>query len=194
MLTACSGKESSASKEAAAAEQQKLKEENEKLKAEADKLKKEKADKEASLAIKTDKSKANTTWNVTDEDALTNGNLMLAANMLLSEKKIPIAAKVAPAKVLKTPWEYYGKLVTFTGIVEVVTDYPPSEENLLTSEIVILTEDDTIVDFQCFGSSGDIQVDDEVTISGLVVGRSEVENEVGGTFTHLIVVTNKIPK
>ncbi|KJB88478.1 hypothetical protein AZ66_07260 [Paenibacillus sp. E194] len=39
MLTACSGKDSSAPKESVA-EQQKLKEENEKLKAEADKLKK----------------------------------------------------------------------------------------------------------------------------------------------------------
>lgn len=82
----------------------------------------------------------------------------------------------------------------FTGEVNVVTDYPPSDEIPVRSEIIIVTDDDVIVDFFSLVPSGDIEVGDEVTISGLVTGRAEVENESGGTYTHLMVVTNKIPK
>jgi len=202
MLTACSGKDASAPKESVA-EQQKLKEENEKLKAEADKLKKEKSDKEAAekkaaeeaaQAAETEQSEANTTWNVTDVDAETNGNIEFAADLLLTGKKLPASGKAVPAKVHKTPWDYYGKLVKFTGVVSLVTDYPPSDEVPLRSEIIIVTEDEVIVDFLSLVPSGDIEVGDEVTISGLVTGRMEVDNKVGGTFTHLIVVTNEVPK
>jgi len=180
-----------------------LKKESNNINELADKLKKEKADKEAEekkaaeeadLAVETEQDEANTTWDVTDVDALSNGNIVFAADLLLAGEKFPASAKVAAAKVLKAPWEYYGKLVTFTGIVATVTDFPPSDDDPLQSEVLIVTEDKTIVDFLCLVPSGNIQKDDVITISGLVTGRTEVDNKVGGTYTHLVAVTNKLPK
>jgi len=143
---------------------------------------------------------ADVDWNITDPDIRTNGNIPLAVSVLRAgtfEKES--AEKPEAFLVIKTPWNYYGKLLTFTGIVGVVDDYPPGSDvsRILqcedSSEIVITADDgETIVDMFLRSSSGRIRIGDTVTLYGLVVGRMEVENRIGGTFTHLMMVGNFI--
>ncbi|WP_342564307.1 hypothetical protein NST84_03680 [Paenibacillus sp. FSL R7-0345] len=37
-----------------------------------------------------------------------------------------------------------------------------------------------------------LQVGDYVSITGYPIGRTEVENAMGGSYTHLIAVTNRL--
>ncbi|SEC17828.1 hypothetical protein [Paenibacillus sp. GP183] len=102
---------------------------------------------------------------------------------------------MGPGKVVKTPWNYYGKSISFKGTVGVVDDYPPDSalgKSGIASEIVIECVDGTIVDFLSLVPSGDIQMNQQVIITGYPIGRTEVNNTLGGKFAHLIVVTNKL--
>ncbi|NOV01317.1 hypothetical protein [Paenibacillus planticolens] len=163
-----------------------------KTKAEADA--KAKAEAEAKTKAAADVAK-NPNWNKSEVDALKNGNLPLAVNMIKAIKETPAGEKISPETVIKTPWTYYGKAISFTGNVGVVDDYPPDSDfgkAGLAAEIVIECEDGTIVDFFSMTPSGKMKIGEDVTITGYVVGRTEVENKLGGKFTHLIAVTNKL--
>lgn len=131
-------------------------------------------------------------WNTSDIDIETNGNIQVALEYLLTSSPLSKGKQVDNEKVYKAPWEYYGKALTFSGYVSIADDYPPTGDSYLQSEVVIITDDDVIVDFIGTVPSGDIKINDYVSITGLVVGRTEVDNTTGGTFTHLIVVTNNM--
>jgi hypothetical protein len=140
-------------------------------------------------------------WNMKELDATKNGNIQIAVKQLQSAGDIKQNAVVAePATVNKSPWNYYGKIVKMTGVVEVVQDYPPASDvaKMLggkdASEIVLSTEDDTIVDMFAAVSSGSLKVGDIVTVYGYPVGQAEVDNKIGGKFTHLILVGNAFDK
>jgi len=140
-------------------------------------------------------------WNTKDLNALENGNMLIAANLLKTAGDIKKdAVAVEPASVNKTPWKYYGKVVKMTGSVEVVQDYPPDSDVAKgmgvkeASEIVMTTEDGTIVDMFCSISSGSLKVGDIVTLYGYPVGQAEVENKIGGKFTHLVIIGNAFDK
>ena len=141
-------------------------------------------------------SAADTGWNKTDPNALTNGNIHRAVSVLRSSNFTKEDAVNEDAfVVMKTPWNYYGTLLAFSGVVGVVDDYPPGSDvsSILqcddASEIVITSNDgETIVDMFLRSSSGRIRVGDYVTLYGLVVGRAEVDNRMGGTFSHLIII------
>ncbi|RUT46664.1 hypothetical protein EJP82_10475 [Paenibacillus anaericanus] len=131
-------------------------------------------------------------WNTSNIDAETNGNIQVALEYLLTSSPLSKGKQVDNERVYKAPWEYYGKALTFSGYVSIADDYPPTGDSYLQSEVVIITDDDVIVDFIGTVPSGDIKINDYVSITGLVVGRTEVDNTTGGTYTHLIVVTNNM--
>ncbi|MFM9329407.1 hypothetical protein [Paenibacillus mesotrionivorans] len=153
-----------------------------------------KAKEEAKTKEKEDKLR-NPAWNKNEVDAIENGNLQRAMDMLKVIKDIPSGEQASPEEVLKTPWNYYGKAISFTGQVGVVEDYPPGSDAGkagLGSDVVMETDDGTIVEFFSMVASGSIKVGQTITITGYPIGRTEVGNKIGGKFTHLIVVTNKL--
>lgn len=131
-------------------------------------------------------------WNLADENPETNGNVIIALDYLIESGPLTEGSHEDIAKVFKAPWDYYGKPIAFEGIVSLVQDYPPESETFLRSEVLLSTEDNTIIDILSTVPSGNLKEDDAVSINGLVVGRMEVENAIGGTFTHLIVITNNL--
>lgn len=151
---------------------------------------KAKAEAEAALA----RSK-NPEWNTAELDAMENGNIHLAIDMLEAIKNEPVTPIQADAgSVFKTPWNYYGKPVEFTLYVAIVQDYPPDSETGqigMLSEVVGTTEDGTIIDVIGLVPSGDIAVGDEITIVAYPVGHVTVDNKLGGQTDQLSVVTNK---
>ncbi|OME27735.1 hypothetical protein [Paenibacillus odorifer] len=156
----------------------------------AEKEEKAKAEAEAQLA-----KLKNPDWNTAELDAMENGNFLLTIDMLKAiegEPVTPVQAK--SGTVFKTPWEFYGKPVEFTVYVAIVQDYPPDSDNGkvgILSEIVGTTEDGTIIDVFGLVSSGDIAVNDEITLVAYPVGHVTVENKLGGQTDQLAVVANK---
>lgn len=134
-------------------------------------------------------------WNANEPDAMKNGNIPKAIDMLKVMKETPAGEPVSPDEVMKAPWSFYGKPLIFTGEVAVVEDYPPGSDfgkAGLASDIVIETGDGTIVEFFSMVPSGSMKAGQTVSITAYAVGRTEVENKLGGSFTHLIAVTNRL--
>jgi hypothetical protein len=137
-------------------------------------------------------------WNTTDLDVLTNGNLQKAIEVLNSMNDEDIKSKiteVASSDVNKAPWKYYGQIINFSGTAEIVYEYPPGSDfsKVLAKggecgEIVFITDEGIIIDMLVIGSTGDIGGNDNVEINALPIGRSEVENKLGGSTIQLIVV------
>lgn len=134
------------------------------------------------------------TWNTSDINALTNGNMQYAAE-LVRERTGDLASsaiEAVPADVMRRPWDYYGKVVSFSGTVAVVQDSPPGD-NLSKGlggsacEIVI-TADDVIIDGLLAGNSSGVYTGDWVTFYGYPCGTMEVDNKIGGKFKHLLVI------
>lgn len=143
-------------------------------------------------------------WNMTDTSVETNGNFTIAAAAALGTSPADLAAKAEaadPATVLKATYKYFGKPLKFTGEVGLAEEYPPGNDiakklgvSSEISEIVIATDDDTVIDFIMLGSSGDVNVGDTATVYGYAAGKAEVPNKIGGTLTHVIVVGTKLEK
>lgn len=140
-------------------------------------------------------------WNTSDLDATTNGNLLEAVTLLHSKEPNWLAssadAAVQPGLVMKTPWKYYGKSLAFRGEVGIVQAYPPGSDAARVfggevAEVIMVTDDGTIIDFMMMGDSGNTQVGHVITVYGLVVGQVEVNNKMGGQTTQLMVVGNAI--
>ena len=133
-------------------------------------------------------------WNTKEIDAAKNGNLPIAIKKMKADGNIKnMANVVAPADVAKRPWDFYGKVIKFSGRAGVVQDYPAGNDISKTmggscAEVVIETEDGTIVDAFVSGSSGSLRVGQNAVLYGYPVGITEVQNKMGGKFTHLIIV------
>lgn len=147
------------------------------------------------------KAESKPTWNTTETDAMKNGNLDVAISLLKTAGDIKQNAQTCDAaSVMKTPWNYYGKIIKITGSVAVVQDYPAGSDyskrlgSKDASDIVISTQDSTTVELLSTAPSGSIKVDDTITIYGYAVGISDVENKVGGKDPHLFLVGNSFDK
>ena len=97
--------------------------------------------------------------------------------------------------VFKEPWKYYGKIVKITGVVAIVQDYPPGSAVTKAiggpaSEMAIMANDGTYIDFIMLGDSGNVKTGEEVSIYGYPVGQDNVQNKLGGTTTELVIVGN----
>lgn len=135
----------------------------------------------------------NLEWNKSELDALKNGNIPIAAQLVVKDNNLaPKAEQANPDEVIKRPWDYYGKVITFTGQVGYMQDYPKESEfgqafNGDAFELV-MTSGDTIVDIIGKGSTAGISDGQTITTYAYPVGVTEVPNKVGGSFKHLIVV------
>ncbi len=137
-----------------------------------------------------------TSWNKEDLNADTNGNMQFAVKLLRQNSNLAdIAVDVYPEDVMKRPWDYYGQVVRFTGKASVLQDYPAgsSTGKALGGECceIVMTSGDystVIVDGILLGSTKGIREGDTVTFVGYPCGISDVQNKLGGTFSHLIVV------
>ncbi len=135
---------------------------------------------------------APTTWNMQDADGITNGNLAIAAAMLMQGDELP-ADKPSLAAAMKTPWNYYGKRVCFPAVVGKVDEMPPGSDMAkalggAAGEIVAVGDGENIIDMIVIGGTGDIEPGRKLNMCGLLAGKTEVPNAVGGTFTHLVMV------
>lgn len=140
-------------------------------------------------------------WNIKEVDATKNGNLQVAVKLLQTAGDIKKNAETPdPATVIKSPWNYYGKIMKVTGTVAVVQDFPTGSDysKVLdgkdSSDIVITTQDETIVEMLSSIPSGTLKVGNTITLYGYPIGNSEVSNRVGGKDTHLFLVGNSFDK
>ncbi len=133
-------------------------------------------------------------WNTSDVNTLANGNLQIAAAAIKSLSPGNGVRHNDPAAVLKTPWKYYGQLLCYVGMAEVVEDYPAgsgfskSLQSNEAGEVVLAHDDGTILDFFVVGGTGALKAGQTAFLCGLPIGRVEVPNKLGGTFTHLVLV------
>jgi len=138
-----------------------------------------------------------TDWNKQETDAAKNGNIPFAVQTVLANPALRSQARnQSPQTVAKTPWNYYGQVVKLSGQVGVVQDFPAGSDfgQLLGgrdgADIVVASQDGTIVEMFCMKPSGRIKVGDYVSLYGYPVGVTEVENRLGGKDTHLMLVGN----
>lgn len=142
---------------------------------------------------KTEVNTQNLNWNKSEIDATKNGNILIAAQLVAKDSNLAAKAEQAnPDEVIKRPWDYYGKVIAFTGQVGYMQDYPTESEfgqafNGDAFELV-MTSGDTIVDIIGKGSTAGISDGQTITTYAYPVGVTEVPNKVGGSFKHLIVI------
>ncbi len=133
-------------------------------------------------------------WNTKDVDALKNGNAKIAVNLLKKNEDIKsIAEQADPQTVLKRPWDYYGKVIAFTGRISDIGDNPPGSDEAKAMggssyEIVVMMDNDTTVQGLMMGSSGSMQVGQQVTIYGYPVGTIQGSNRFGGSPTFIMII------
>ena len=134
-------------------------------------------------------------WNKSEPDAMKNGNFALAVKELKKNNNAlsDSAVNQDAASVIKAPWNYYGQIISFTGIVASVQAEPPESKmgkvmGGQCGEIVMQSDQETIVDAMVSGDVTGIENGQQVTIYAYPVGRTEVPNRIGGSFTHLVVV------
>jgi hypothetical protein len=99
---------------------------------------------------------------------------------------------------MKAPWNFYGQVVSMSGQVSIIQEYPPKHQTskLLggqsASQIVLVTDDGIILDLFMPNTSGDIQVGHYITLYAYPVGLIEVDNRFGGKTTQLMLVGNQV--
>ncbi|NRF95731.1 hypothetical protein HQN89_33430 [Paenibacillus frigoriresistens] len=165
-----------------------------KIKADAN-AKAKKEEEAKARAIAEEEKVKNPIWNVKDLHVDKNGNLALAVKMLKAIGDIPQGTEAAAGDVLKTPWNYYGKPIKFTGTIGIVQDYPPGSDfakSGIISQIVFNDMDGTIIDLFSTVASGKLKVGNQFTVVAYPIGQVEVENKFGGKTTQLAVVTSKV--
>ncbi len=140
--------------------------------------------------VKEDKPK----WNTSDAEAQTNGNAKIAVKEL---KKIDdmkaVAEQVNPGELMKRPWDYYGKVVAYSGRISDIGDNPPgSPESKAfgtdTYTIVVMGDNDSSVQAIMAGKSGSMQKGQQVTIYGLPVGNLKLSNRMGGENNAVLLI------
>lgn len=139
-------------------------------------------------------------WNVKDENALENGNIKKAIKLLVGKSKISNEAiEISSLDVYKRPWDYYGKIVSISGMVAFAEDYPPESDlnrefgTDTTSNITIITEEGVIVSLLSPISSIHINRDNIAVLYGYIVGRGElVKNNQGGIETGLVMIGTQV--
>lgn len=138
------------------------------------------------------------TWNTEDMDVSSNGNVPVAIEFIKDTANPTQAVEsAAPAEAFKAPWKYYGKIVAATGSIGIIQEYPPGSDlyNLVggdCGEILLATDDGTLIDYLQIGSTGEAQVGDVVTLYGTPAGQCTVDNKLGGQTTELFVVGKTI--
>lgn len=84
-------------------------------------------------------------------------------------------------QAMQKPWDFYGKVVTLSGIIYGIEHYPP--DNNVTKFVgkecfnaMVRTNDDVYVSVDIVGSGDGIQNNSQVTLKGYVTGLTELHN------------------
>ena len=135
-------------------------------------------------------------WNETDVDASTNGNIATAAEIMrrtnVTVNQQP--SHVLPSLIMTAPWKYYGQMQCYLGEVSMIRGYPDGSavSKLIgggdASEVVIMVGDGTILDFVLFGDAESKEIAGNIYVCGLPVGRVEVDNQLGGKTSQLMMI------
>jgi hypothetical protein len=136
-------------------------------------------------------------WNKKENDVKENGNIPFAVRTIMANPALRKQAKMQdPQMVAKTPWNYYGQVLKLSGQVAVVQDFPAGSDFGQAlgghdgADIVIVSQDQTIVELFCMKPSGKMRVGDTANLYGYPTGVTEVPNRLGGNDVHLILVGN----
>lgn len=132
-------------------------------------------------------------WNKTVLDATKNGNMPIAVKLVVEDNNLSAKAEDAnPADVMRRPFDYYGKVIAFTGEAYYLQDYPPESDfgKAFGGNVceVVMMSGETIVDVIGQGTTTGIEKGQIVTLYGYPVGVTNVPNKVGGSFDQLIVI------
>ena len=123
-----------------------------------------------------------------------NGNWQIAVKEMNKVDDLKSIAETAdPSSVLKAPWNYYGKVLTFTGTVSDIKENPPDSESSKrlggsSYSVVVNLENDVTVQGEMAGSSGNIKEGQQLTIYGYPVGTIEGNNTMGGHPVYICIV------
>jgi hypothetical protein len=140
-------------------------------------------------------------WNTKDVDAMTNGNIPIAAGLLKTPTDTKTnAVDAIPADVIKTPDSYNGEIIKFTGSIALLSDYAAGSEfskifgGVQSCEIAIYAKDGTVVDMFVGIPKGDLKLGENITLYGYPVGRTLIQSNNGDKTSRLIVVGNAFDK
>lgn len=125
-------------------------------------------------------------WDTSDvksQDNFEKAARIVANNSNYIIEKNPVWA--SPESALRKPWDYYGKVVAFSGIVGDSNQAPPghSVAKLWGGKYTygVLNCGDVPIGFHIKGDSDQLRVGQPATIKGFVVGQDELTNNFGGT-------------
>lgn len=182
-------KEEQAAKEAAEA---KAKEEQAAKEADEAKAKEEQA------AEQKAKNPMEQEWNTTDTDIMSNGNAVIAADIVnyYTEGQLrQLAEPVDETEAIKAVWKYYGKVIQIGGDVGFVTAYAPGSDMSIAFangeecyEVHMISDLGVSVGILMIGDSASVKEGDYITVYGLPVGLFENENAYGGIVNELFLV------
>ena len=131
-------------------------------------------------------------WNRAEPDARKNGNIAVALQRLLRNPNCRTdAVSPAPALVVQTLPDYYGKPLKLSGKVYHIDtlsadrDFGKALGGKPGSELLLVCADKTVVDIICTTPNPKVKVGDLATVYGFAVGTVQVPNPVGGVVTRL---------
>ena len=135
---------------------------------------------DASQGVSQPTGAAKNTWNTSDPDGSSNGNVDVAMGLIRSGIKQNNFVVGQSASVMKAPWNFYGKLVCANGTVSDAVDYPPGCDESkkfdgADAQVVIADEDGTPMDYLLLGGTGSAQPNSTFMLCGYPVGRVDVD-------------------
>lgn len=140
-------------------------------------------------------------WNTSENDLHKNGNMTYAVNLIKKDSNVKSkATSIDPATVAKCPFKYYGQAIRAAGTINDIQDYAPGADwskNLgggQAGQIVIKTDDGTLIDMFVVGTTGNLKKDDYVILYGYPIGLTKNDNSAGGKTTELGIVGNSFDK
>ena len=136
-------------------------------------------------------------WNTSDTDATSNGNLSEAVSAISSLSSSDLRSRsesVSLSYIIKSPWKYYGHVISFSGQVSNIKEYPPGSQEAENiggpfAEMSVYNEASGVsVDVIFMGDTGNIVQDSYVNLCALPIGMSEGQNAFGSSVDMLVVV------
>ncbi len=125
-------------------------------------------------------------WDKSDtksQDNFEKAARIVANNTNYIIEKDPVWVNAESA--LRKPWDYYGQVAAFTGVVEDSNQAPPghSVAKLWGGQYTygVLNCGGVPVGFHIKGDSDRLRVGQQATIKGFIIGQDELTNKFGGT-------------
>lgn len=144
------------------------------------------------------------TFNMTDKDVQSNGNIAVAAEMLKASSPNEIwsrATSISVSDLSKKTASSVGQTWKVSGEVYKVEEVAASTGLAgKWTEVLLLAQNpnspvgSTTIDFLYNGDSSEVNSGDSITIAGYLAGSYESQNAMGGTVEALAFVGNKFVK